>query len=125
MSGDFDWNETESVIVPEQAATAVYFNNAGQIVIRQKGDPYDDEDHWFLFAPANAAILARRILEMVAYEDGRQTARQLYDGDDHADSKNTNAERQRRYRVRHRNGVTPTVTDDRNADTVTLPIAAE
>lgn len=108
MSGDFDWDETESVIVPEQSATAVYFNNAGQIVIRQKADPsYEDEDHWFLFAPANAAILARRILELV-------------EGDDHADSKNANAERQRRYRERQRNAVTPTVTEN-----VTPLMAAE
>jgi hypothetical protein len=130
MSGphDFDWTDPETVVVPEQTATAVYFNPDDNIVIRQHRAWDEDEDHWFILTPSNAVRLARRILELAAALDGRRTALALYEPDE-ADAdpapKGSNAERQRRYRERHRNGVTPPVTDDRNADPVTLPIAAE
>ena len=39
---DFDWGDAESLIVPEQNATACYFNKAGELVIRQKRWPGDD-----------------------------------------------------------------------------------
>ena len=39
---DFNWAETESVVVPEQLMTAVYQNGAGDVVIRQGRYPDDD-----------------------------------------------------------------------------------
>lgn len=49
MSHDeFDWSESRKagdVIVPEQAAIAVYENANGDLVIRQKSD-YGEDDHY-------------------------------------------------------------------------------
>lgn len=120
----FDWSDREAVVVPEQAATAVYTNNNGDIVIRQKGDPYEDEDdHWFILAPQNAHRLAHAILELVAYCDGLATAEQLYG--EPRPNPNSNAERQRRHREKKRNGVTPTVTDPVTQEVPQLLLAAE
>jgi len=46
---DFDWSDTESVILPEQPATAVYFNPRGELIIRQKRWP--DDDSFIYIAP--------------------------------------------------------------------------
>jgi hypothetical protein len=39
---DFDWTDTESVILREQPETACYFNPHGDLVIRQRGGPDED-----------------------------------------------------------------------------------
>jgi len=39
---EFDWNDSESVILKRQPATAVYWNAAGDLVIRQQCWPEDD-----------------------------------------------------------------------------------
>ncbi len=36
MSGDFDWTETESMVLGQQLAIAVYENPRRDIVIRQQ-----------------------------------------------------------------------------------------
>lgn len=43
---DFDWNnpKEDSIILREQRATAVYRNKAGELIIRQRGGPCDDND---------------------------------------------------------------------------------
>ena len=41
-SGDFDWNDTDSVVLTEQPETAVYWNPNGDLVIRQRRWPDDD-----------------------------------------------------------------------------------
>jgi hypothetical protein len=41
-NSDFDWNDTESVVLHEQPATACYFNEDGDLVIRQRCWPGDD-----------------------------------------------------------------------------------
>lgn len=41
---DFDWSHSESVVFRSYAAVAVYQNEDGDLVIRQKQDGYDDED---------------------------------------------------------------------------------
>jgi hypothetical protein len=115
MSRDFDWSDRETVIVPEQTATALYINPNDDIVIRQKGDPYDDDgDHWFILAPNNALRLAYAIIDLVHELEGTAPALP-------APAPTGNAERQRRYRQNKRNGVTPPATDDvtRNDSTVT------
>jgi hypothetical protein len=43
-NGDrFDWSG-EDVVIHEQPATAIYFNNDNALVIRQKGTDYHDGD---------------------------------------------------------------------------------
>lgn len=39
---EFDWSDSESVIIPEQPETAAYFNKRGELVIRQRKWPDDD-----------------------------------------------------------------------------------
>src|SRR5262249_950592 len=45
-AADFDWSDTDSVILPEQPATACYFNPRGELGIRQKQGP---DDHSFIY----------------------------------------------------------------------------
>lgn len=40
---EFSWCDDESVVLPDQQAVAVYFNPAGELVIRQKQWPGDDQ----------------------------------------------------------------------------------
>jgi hypothetical protein len=43
-ASDFDWNDTERVVLTEQRETAVYWNPMGDLVIRQRGCwPHDDD----------------------------------------------------------------------------------
>lgn len=65
--GDFDWDvAAEAVVIPEQAATAVFENNQGQVVIRQAGQYGPDEDVWILIAPEHAQALADAIVRCAA-----------------------------------------------------------
>jgi hypothetical protein len=41
-NSEFDWNDTESVVLHEQPRTAVYWNTDGQLIIRQYNWPDDD-----------------------------------------------------------------------------------
>ncbi len=60
MSDRFDW-AGDTVVLPEQPATAVYTNPHGAVVVRQEGGPYD-EDCWIIIRPENALRLCRAIL---------------------------------------------------------------
>ena len=63
-SRDFDWIEMpDDVVVPEQAAIAVYINRDGEVVIRQAGQYHPDEDSCIVVAPAHARRLADAIIE--------------------------------------------------------------
>lgn len=111
---DFDWGEiAEAVVIPEQAATAVYPNPQGQIVIRQEGRLGPDEDVWIVVAPEHAQVLAEAILRCaaeitsVAIGNAAQAPRDR-----------TAAERMHRYRAKHRNDRNST---DRNGVLVELP----
>ena len=106
---DFDWHDNVRVVVRQQDAIAVYANPFGHIVIRQKGDGFDD-DVWIVIAPGNAAAVAAAIIGEVRREAG--------DGHPEPKEDSTAAARQKRYRQRlarnrHRDGVTSsTVTGD-------------
>jgi hypothetical protein len=112
MPSDFDWDEiADDVVVPEQAAIAVYTNPKGHIVIRQAGQYGPDEDQWIVVAPMHALALAQAI----AHAAGDDLAA----SESPAPKDRTAAERQRRYRARN---VTPrhAVTDGENV----LPLMA-
>jgi hypothetical protein len=47
-SGDFDWNDGDSVVLTEQRETAIYWNPNGDLVIRQKCWP--DDDVWVVIS---------------------------------------------------------------------------
>ena len=56
-AADFDWQADDSVVVQEQQATAVYVNDAGQIVIRQHD--YPEDDHFVVIAASSVcAVIA-------------------------------------------------------------------
>lgn len=60
---DFSWNDTDAVVVPEQLATAVYRNPAGEIVIRQKRWP--DDDHVVFITPDVAPRFLEKLTEIM------------------------------------------------------------
>jgi hypothetical protein len=50
---EFDWGD-DSVVLTEQQETAIYFNPAGSLVIRQRGDwPQNDEDQIVIVTRSN------------------------------------------------------------------------
>jgi hypothetical protein len=60
----FDWKTIEEdIVVPEQAAIAVYNNPEGGIVLRQAGQYGPDEDTTVVLHPSHALLLARAILD--------------------------------------------------------------
>jgi hypothetical protein len=64
---EFDWGDTQQVVVDRQPATAVYINLRDQIVILQEARHYDDEEAFVYFdrlhIPALIAALRRTIGE--------------------------------------------------------------
>ena len=58
---DFDWAAVD-VVVPEQAAIAVYVNPTGDVVVRQCGAWSDDADASIWFSPGHALAVAKAIL---------------------------------------------------------------
>jgi hypothetical protein len=60
---DFDWDDTESVILPEQPATACYWNPKGGLVIRQKGWP--DDDSFIYIAPDFISEFVEKLTDIV------------------------------------------------------------
>lgn len=42
-SADFNWCDPDLAIIPEQPETAIYINPRGQLVIRQRGNVFEDD----------------------------------------------------------------------------------
>jgi hypothetical protein len=62
---DFNWSQDgDAVVVPHQAAIAVYENPRGEIVIRQEGHYGPDEDHWIVVSRENLVALILRLQEI-------------------------------------------------------------
>ena len=58
----WDWtDDAGDVVVPEQPAVAVYLNPKGDVVLRQRGDVFDD-DSWIWFGSEHAVVIAGAIL---------------------------------------------------------------
>ena len=64
---DFDWSEDVAIILRSQPATAVYYNPAGHLVIRQERRWDEEYDPVVLISPENAVTfmeaLAKRARE--------------------------------------------------------------
>jgi hypothetical protein len=58
---DFDWSQDDSVILPEQPATAAYFNKREELVIRQRRWP--DDDVVIFISPASIAKFLDKITD--------------------------------------------------------------
>jgi hypothetical protein len=120
MTDAFDWNEiADDIVVPEQAAVAVYTNPKGDVVIRQAGQYGPDEDHWIVVAPMHAHALAMAILRESGLRDAEpemEATSEFPKFDTTTGKDRTAAERMRRYRENKRNA-----RNDRNGGTVTVP----
>ncbi len=114
MSGprDFDWLDDDSIAVREQSAIAVYQNRWGHLVIRQEADPYEAEDAIINVAPQNVAALVEVILRTAGLEPPPQLLLPSPAQD------RTAAERQKRYRDKHRNAARDALRHDRNGVTL-------
>lgn len=102
---EFNWYEDrDDIVVTEQAAIAIYYNPNGDIVIRQKASEGEDHDSLIVVTPGLAGALARAIANASTPDSEPRNT--------------TAAERQRRYRERHRNvtSVTPLQTKKRKED---------
>jgi hypothetical protein len=103
-SRDFDWNDDDSnVVVPEQAAIAVYLNPRGNVVIRQAGQYRPDEDSFVIVAPDHAAAVADAILRVAGLHRDQPD-----DSDPPKPKDRTTAERLRRYTERNRTALAVT-----------------
>ena len=51
-NSEFKWSDTESVVVRQQDAIAVYANEAAEIVIRRQKDWNEEDDSVIVVAPA-------------------------------------------------------------------------
>ena len=120
---DFNWiADAADVVVPDQAAIAVYRNARGDIVVRQEASITYDEDHLVVVAPEHAQALAHAILSAAGVPD---TAGDIAGAEPGKAAKDrTGAERQRRFRERHgkrngeasRNGETPLLAPPASED---------
>jgi hypothetical protein len=132
---EFDWTADESVAVQEQPAIAVYPNPVGQVVIRRQRSWDEEDDSFVHISRGNVLTIVGAILAAAGMDDIRlyrqhgMSCEDIGLGETQTRSLSkdrTGAERQRRYRNRHRNGSDRDVTDE----TVTSPaqpllIAAE
>jgi hypothetical protein len=62
---DYDWHERSIVTVPEQAAIAVYSEDADEIVIRQKASPVEETDSIVIIQRHNLPILIETLKSFV------------------------------------------------------------
>jgi hypothetical protein len=114
MSPDdpFDWS-TATTVIRNQPGTAVYTNPVGQVVIRQEVD-WPEEDVYVYFSVEHLPALIEALEQQLASANAAAGAVPSV-------KRSAGASRQKRYRQRHRNGVTApsTVTPERDAPPVT------
>ena len=115
-SDGFDWRDEDLVVLRGQPPTAVYYNTANEVVIRQQDE---DADTFLIVQAVHAQRVARAIAAVGAYVL-RMKERERHESDCIGDALDdepetpkdrTGAERQRRYRERQRNGVTEGTRD--------------
>ena len=102
---DFDWDDNADDIVQQSVErVAIFTNPNGDLVIRQERCWDQEDDTWIIIARGNVGAAIAKMRGAIGEEPS--TPR------DH-----TAAERQRRYRQRHRNGQD---RNDRYADSELL-----
>jgi hypothetical protein len=61
----FDWcTDEDAVVLPSQAAVALYFNRRGDLVIRQEADFSRDEDSFVFVEKANIAAFLDKLCDV-------------------------------------------------------------
>jgi hypothetical protein len=96
MSDDFNWNDTDDIVVAFQERIAVYTNGDGDVVLRQDGHGYCRDDAWIVVRPENVRQLVEAMLALVGPPEQPLALP--------APTDKTAAERQRRHRERKRHG---------------------
>lgn len=70
---DFQWrSDNESIIVPEQRATAVYLNCWGQAVIRQEQSWDEDSDTYIIIALDHVPTVIKRLQALLRHHRGAE-----------------------------------------------------
>ncbi len=112
----WDWtDDAGDVIVPAQPAIACYVNTAGNIVLRQQGDAFD-EDVWIWFDPQHAPAVAMAILEAAGLDTTAFAPEPARACGKPKGKDPTAAERQRRRRKRQREEPTADIFDSADRD---------
>lgn len=115
IKDDYMYWDREQVLIPVQMPVAVFSNSDGNVVIRQAGDWYRQDDPFIVLTPENARIVATAVANLAAELLTPEAPLALP-----APADRTAAERQRRHRERKRNApcdrdsVTPVTPCDRN-----------
>ena len=111
----WDWtDDAGDVVVPEQPAVAVYLNPKGDVVLRQRGDVFDD-DSWIWFGSEHAIAIAGAILEAAGIAPELAPGPATSCGDTRPKD-STAARRQKRYRERKKKELTPDIFDRDDRD---------
>lgn len=100
MSFGIEWHKDPNVIVKNQLAIAIYWNERGEIAIVQEATAYEDSDILITISPANVRAVIDKLIELVDEIEER-------DGDGvgiQTPKDPTAADRQRRYRNNKRKG---------------------
>lgn len=63
MSRDFDWNDSDSVVLRAYGSIAVHENLCGDVVIRQERDALEEDDHFVVVPVQDAELVAQAILD--------------------------------------------------------------
>jgi hypothetical protein len=99
---DFDWNpDREIIVVRSQPAIAVYLNPHDDLVIRQEGHYGPDEDQWIYITKSSVPKVVQAMLEAAGFETANTYGMPLMLP---KPERLSGAERQKRYRNKHRNG---------------------
>jgi hypothetical protein len=60
---EFDWaDNADAIVLPEQSSTAIYFNNAGGLVIRQQRWP--DDDSYIVISKTNISEFLDKLTDI-------------------------------------------------------------
>ena len=81
LGHDFDWSpngdDCASIVVPDQAAIAVYSNPRGEVCIRQDGHAFQSEDPYIVVRKGHCAALAFALLREAGLSSRRPLAPQI------------------------------------------------
>ena len=94
-SDRFDWIDNGAIITHDQPGIAIYLNGYGQACIRQEARGYDEEDPFIVVNLESLPAVIAALQDLLPAHEG-EAGQQPRD--------TTAAQRQRRYRERHRNG---------------------
>lgn len=109
------WRGNPAVVLPEQLAIAVYTNQNDDIVIRQERAWDEDSDTVVIVSPTNVRKVAEAMLAEIGETIGGPAIAGLLPSPEK--SRSPSAERQKRYRDRHRNGSGERDVTQRHAET--------